>query len=139
MASNTSGIAAEVRVDRGDLVKKGDVLVQIDATDAKNKLAEGQAMLDELKARLGLDGDMAKFNPEDEPEVRLAKASADLAASNFRRAKDLFDKKVDHRPRSSTRSQTEYELADAALSAGAVPDQAGVFRSAGRPRSSWRS
>ncbi|MFZ1935208.1 MAG: efflux RND transporter periplasmic adaptor subunit [Thermoguttaceae bacterium] len=110
VASNTSGIAAEVRVDRGDLVKKGDVLVQIDASDAKNKLAEGQATLDELKARLGLDGDMAKFNPYDEPEVRLAKASADLAASNFRRSKDLFDKKVIS-TEEFERSQTEYESA----------------------------
>ena len=110
VASNTSGIAAEVRVDRGDLVKKGDVLVQIDATDAKNKLAEGQAMLDELKARLGLDGDMSKFNPYDEPEVRLAKASADLAASNFRRSKDLFDKKVIS-TEEFERSDTEHELA----------------------------
>jgi membrane fusion protein (multidrug efflux system) len=110
VASNTSGLAAEVRVDRGDIVKKGDVLVQIDATDAKNKLAEGQAMLDELKARLGLDGDMSKFNPYDEPEVRLAKASADLAASNFRRSKELYEKKVVS-TEEFEHSQTEYELA----------------------------
>ena len=75
VASNTSGIVAEVRVDRGSIVRKNDVLVQIDPTDAKNKLAEGQAMLAELKARLGLDGDISKFVPEDQPEVRLAKAS----------------------------------------------------------------
>ena len=110
VASNTSGIAAEVRVDRGDLVKKGDVLVQIDDTDARNKLAEGQATLDELKARLGLDGDMSKFNPYDEPEVRLAKASADLAASNYRRSKDLFGKKVIS-AEEFERTATERELA----------------------------
>ncbi len=110
VASNTSGIAAEVRVDRGDLVKKGDVLVQIDDTDARNKLAEGQAMLDELKARLGLDGDMSKFSPFEEPEVKLAKASADLAASNYRRSKDLFDKKVIS-AEEFERTATERELA----------------------------
>src|SRR5208337_3723090 len=87
-------IAAEVRVDRGSLVQKNDVLVQIDPTDAKNKLAEGLAMLDELKARLGIDENTAAFNPEDEPEVRLAKASAELAASNLKRAKELNAKKV---------------------------------------------
>jgi RND family efflux transporter MFP subunit len=110
VASNTSGIAADVRVDRGSLVRKGDVLVQIDATDAKNKLAEGQAMLDELKARLGLDGNMSNFNPEDEPEVRVAKASADLAAANFRRGKELFARKV-ITTEEYDRLQTEYELA----------------------------
>ena len=110
VASNTSGIAAEVRVDRGSLVRKNDVMVQIDPTDAKNKLAEGQAVFEELKARLGLEGDLSTFNPEDQPEVRLAKASADLAASNLRRAKDLYAKKV-----VSTevydQTRTEFELA----------------------------
>ena len=110
VASNTSGIAAEVRVDRGSLVKKNDVLVQIDPTDATNKLAEGQAMLDELKARLGLDGNMENFRPEDEPEVRLAKASADLAAANLKRAKDNIAKKVISNE-AFDQAQTEYELA----------------------------
>jgi RND family efflux transporter MFP subunit len=110
VASNTSGIAAEVRVDRGDVVKKGDVMVQIDATDAKNKLAEGQGMVDELKARLGIEGDLSKFNPYDEPEVRVAKASADLASSKYRRSKELFDKKV-ITTEEFERDQTEYELA----------------------------
>jgi len=110
VASNTSGIAAEVRVDRGSRVKKGDVLVQIDATDAKNKLAEGQSMVEELKARLGLTDDMASFNPEDQPEVKLAKASAELAASNLRRAKDLIARKVIS-TESYDQTKTDYELA----------------------------
>ena len=110
VASNTSGIAAEVFVDRGSVVRKNDVLVQIDPTDAKNKLAEGQAMLDELKARLGLDGDMQHFDPEDQPEVRLAKAAADLTASNLRRAKELVTKKVIS-DEAYDQTQTEHELA----------------------------
>ena len=63
VASNTSGIVAEVKVDRGSIVRKNDVLVQIDPTDAKNKLAEGQAMIEELKARLGLDETTKTFVP----------------------------------------------------------------------------
>jgi len=59
---------------------------------------------------LGLNGNMAEFNPEDEPEVRLAKASADLAASNLRRAKDLISRKVIS-TESFDQTQTEYELA----------------------------
>ncbi len=111
VASNTSGIVAEVRVDRGSRVRKGDVLVQIDPTDAKNELAEGQAMLDELKARLGLDGNVEDFNPEDQPEVRLAKASADLAAANLRRAKELIDKKVIS-DEVYDQTETEFEMAN---------------------------
>ena len=125
VASNTSGIAAEVRVDRGSLVRKDDVLVQIDATDAKNKLAEGQAMLDELKARLGLDGNMEDFKPEDEPEVRLAKASADLAAANLRRSKDLFAKKVIS-AEAFDQNADRVRVGRPTLPPGAVPDQAGV-------------
>jgi RND family efflux transporter MFP subunit len=111
VASNVSGIAAEVCVDRGSCVNKGDVLVQIDATDAKNKLAEGQAMVQELKARLGLnDNNMAGFNPEDEPEVQLAKASYDLAEANLHRAKDLIARKVVSKE-SFDQTNTEKELA----------------------------
>lgn len=110
VASNTSGIAAEVFVDRGSVVRKGDVLVQIDPTDAKNKLAEGQALIEELKARLGLGDDFTAFDPEDQPEVRLAKASADLAASNFKRAKDMYGKKVIS-TEAYDQSRTECELA----------------------------
>jgi RND family efflux transporter MFP subunit len=110
VASNASGIAAEVLVDRGSIVKKNDVLVQINPTDAKNKLAEGQANYEELKARLGLGADLSNFNPEDEPEVRLAKASADLAASNLQRAKEMFAKKVIS-TEAYDQTRTEYELA----------------------------
>jgi RND family efflux transporter MFP subunit len=110
VAANTSGIAAEVRVDRGSLVRKDDVLVQIDATDAKSKLAEGQAMLDELKARLGLDENVEKYNPEDQPEVRLAKAAADLAASNLKRAREMQAKKVVS-AEAYDQTLTDYELA----------------------------
>jgi RND family efflux transporter MFP subunit len=110
VASNTSGIVAEVRVDRGSLVRKNDILVQIDPTDAKNKLTEGRAMLDELKARLGLDEKVENFNPEDEPEVRTAKAQADLAASNLKRAREMFAKKVISTEAFDATS-TEHELA----------------------------
>jgi len=94
VASNTSGIVAEVHVDRGSFVRKNDVLVRIDATDARNKLAEGLATLEELKARLGLADDMTDFDPESEPEVQLAEAEADLAKANLDRNQKLFDKKV---------------------------------------------
>jgi membrane fusion protein, multidrug efflux system len=64
-----------------------------------------------LKARLGLEGDLSHFIPEDEPEVRVAKASADLAASNLRRAEDLHVKKVIS-TEAFDQTQTEFELAN---------------------------
>jgi len=114
VASNTSGIAAEVRVDRGSLVKKNDILVQIDPTDAINKLKEGKAALEELKARLEIKGDteedLKNFIPTNEPEVQLAKASADLAAANLKRAEENVAKKVISKE-AFDQTDTEYKLA----------------------------
>jgi membrane fusion protein, multidrug efflux system len=110
VAANTSGIAAEVCVDRGSTVKKGDVLVRIDPRDAKHKYEEGLAVLDELKARLGITGDVKDFKPEEEPEVLIAKASERLAAANYRRAKDNIAKKVIS-TEAFDQAKTEYDLA----------------------------
>jgi membrane fusion protein, multidrug efflux system len=110
IASNTSGIAAEVCVDRGSEVKTGDVLVRIDRKDAKLKHEEGEAVLDELRARLGIKGDLKDFKPENVPEVRIAKASEALAEANFRRAKENFAKKVVSKE-AYDQLKTEYDLA----------------------------
>jgi len=110
VASNVSGILAEVRVDRGSVVRKDDVLAQIDPVDAQNRLAEGRALVDELKVRLGLDQRPEPFDLEQQPEVKLAKAALGLAQANLRRAEELISKKAlsveafDH-------ARTETELA----------------------------
>ncbi len=88
VASNVNGIVVEIRVDRGSVVKKGDVMVQLDPTDPKNRLSEGMALVEELKAKLYLpeatvplrenrpDGKAASpFKAEEQPEVKLAKAA----------------------------------------------------------------
>jgi RND family efflux transporter MFP subunit len=93
VASNVSGILTTMHVDRGSVVHKNDVLAQLDPVDAQNRLAEGQALLEELKARLGLDRP-EDFKVEEEPEVRLAKASLELAEANLKRAEELYGKKV---------------------------------------------
>lgn len=92
VASNTNGIVAQVRVDRGSVVKKGDVLVQLDSTDAKNRLAEGMALADELKARLTWGDASGPFVAEDQPAVKLAAAALALATSRKNRAEALAQK-----------------------------------------------
>jgi membrane fusion protein, multidrug efflux system len=95
VASNASGIAAAVHVDRGSIVKKGDPMVQIDPEDAKNKLADGELLVEELGARLGLDGSPdSAFDPKKQPEVRLVYLACELAQNNIKRITDLHDKKV---------------------------------------------
>jgi RND family efflux transporter MFP subunit len=93
VASNVSGIVEKVLVDRGSVVKKGDLLVQLDPTDAENKLAEGIALVEELEAKLSLKKDSPQpFTSEEQPQVKLVKASQELAASRFRRNDKLVAK-----------------------------------------------
>jgi RND family efflux transporter MFP subunit len=93
VASNVNGIVIEIRVDRGSVVKKGDTMVQLDPTDPTNKLKEGLALVEELKAKLSLD-DSKPFVAEEQPEVKLAKASWNLAMSRKKRAENLFPQKA---------------------------------------------
>jgi len=92
VASNTNGIVLQVRVDRGSMVKRGDVLVQLDPTDAKNRLAEGTAKAEELKAKLTFPHGSDVFVAEEQPEVKLAKANQNLANSRLQRAEALLPK-----------------------------------------------
>jgi RND family efflux transporter MFP subunit len=93
VASNVNGIVVEVRVDRGSVVKKGELMVQLDPTDPKNKLSEGLALVEELKAKLSVD-DSKPFVAEEQPEVKLAKAAWNLADSRRKRAENLLPQKA---------------------------------------------
>jgi RND family efflux transporter MFP subunit len=92
VASNTNGIVLEVRVDRGSMVKRGDVLVRLDPTDAKHRLAEGTAKAEELKAKLTFAAGSDAFLAEEQPEVKLAKANQNLANTRLQRAESLLPK-----------------------------------------------
>lgn len=94
VASKRGGIVREVLVDRGSVVKQGDVLVQLDRTDAENSLAQSEAAAAELMVRLGLTQADQKFDPVNQPDVKATKATLDLAEKNFERDKALFGNKV---------------------------------------------
>jgi RND family efflux transporter MFP subunit len=94
VASNATGMVAEVRVDRGSVVKKGDVLVQLDPTDAQNHLDEGLALVEELKAKLSISDTHVPFLVAEQPDVQLAKVSMDLAESRRKRANVLLPQKA---------------------------------------------
>lgn len=121
VASNASGTVMEVLVDRGSLVKKGDVLVRLDPEDAENVLAEGTALAEELRVRLSIDKPGDPFQPENMPEYRLAVAELELAQSKFHRAEELYSKKVisteqydqARTQRDSTRFRAEMALQEA--------------------------
>lgn len=92
VASTANGVVLEVRVERGTLVKKGDVLVVVDPTDAQNALSEAHAAAAELRAALGWDDTAKPFDPESHPNVRAAKAALELARTTLNRYSALLEK-----------------------------------------------
>lgn len=94
VAAKRGGIVKEVMIDRGSIVKEGDVMVQLDTTDAVNSLKQTEAAASELLVRLGLSSADEKFSLEKQPDVRVAKAALDLAQRNFDRDKKLNDSKI---------------------------------------------
>lgn len=94
VAAKRGGVVEKVLVDRGSLVKMGDVLVQLDMTDARNTLAQTEAAAAELMVRLGLSSATEEFDPQKQPDVRVARTALELAQSNHDRDRKLFESKV---------------------------------------------
>jgi len=88
VGSNAAGIVSETRVDRGSIVKKGDLLVQLDPRDAQYALDEGTVAVEELRVRLGLD-ESKEFRVDDVPEVQATKLASELAKKCFDRSEQL--------------------------------------------------
>ena len=109
VASTANGIVQEVKVERGSMVEKGDVIAIVDPTDAKNTLAEGQAGIEEIKAALGWDG-KRPYREEDQPGVKSAKATLNLAKANAERY-DNLSKQGAISKLSLDQMHTEYENA----------------------------
>ncbi|HEY3762108.1 MAG TPA: HlyD family secretion protein [Verrucomicrobiae bacterium] len=89
IASQVAGRVAQVLVQDNQLVKQGDVLVQIDARDYQTKLDEEQANLTAAKGRLAQANqqatvDQAKIQ-EEKAKVAAAQAEATRAESDYKR------------------------------------------------------
>ncbi len=85
----TTGRVAQVNVQVGDPVKKGQVLMELDTTDqqlalktAQANLASAQANYDSAKAKNGTNSD----------QVIAAKAAVDKAAATLQQAQAAYDK-----------------------------------------------
>jgi multidrug efflux system membrane fusion protein len=93
ISSRASGVVAERRVDIGDHVKEGDVLIVIEAPEVEQELLRARATTDQLKARLELaratlsraeslvgKGHVSKQTVDERRATKMA-ADADLAAA----------------------------------------------------------
>ena len=91
------GKVIAVGVELGSFVKKGDMLVRLDDRDARLRLEQTQAQLNQQEAtvrqaeeRLGLKPNQ-KFDVMQVPDVRNAKAAFNLAEKQFRRYEKLLE------------------------------------------------
>ena len=110
VASKADGVVQQVFVERGSIVEEGDTLVQIDPTDIRNLLEQGLAGLNELRARLGMEEGKA-YKTEDQPEVRSARASLELASLTLKRRTDLVKQGILSKA-DLDQAQTEYDAAN---------------------------
>ncbi len=82
IASKVMGYVREVRVQAGDAVGAGDLLVLLDARDQETALRTAQAGLAEAR----------DATTEVENAIRAAEANLELARATHRRMSNLFDK-----------------------------------------------
>lgn len=95
-------------VDLGSVVRKGQIITQVEPQDYQLRVQQSEAALSQARARLGLppDGGDEKVNLEQTGTVRQARAQMDEARKSRERAVTLVEQGVVAR--------TEFETADAA-------------------------
>lgn len=98
-----------ISVDLGTVVRRGQMIAQIEANDYKLRVQQSEAALAQARARLGLspDGSDDQVDPEKTATVRQARAVLDEAGFNRERAARLVAQGVIAR--------AEYDSADSAF------------------------
>jgi len=100
VAAETAGRVVATPIERGTAVSQGSELIRLSPTETDAQLKEAEANAAQIEARLGLSPSTA-FDVNAVPEVQNAKASYELAESEFNRVKALLDQRVV--------SQSEYD------------------------------
>jgi RND family efflux transporter MFP subunit len=89
-----AGRVAEIAVDLGSPVKKGQVLARLDPTDFRLRAEQSEAALRQVRAQLGLapEGSDERIDPEQTALVREARAVLEEARLNRDRMARLWEK-----------------------------------------------
>jgi len=116
VAAQFSGAVKAVNIDVGTRVKKGDVLVVLDASEAALRLSAAKSTADQQRARLGLKA-RGGFDAESVPDVKAAKESRDLAVLEAKRTETLAktgavsQSVADQAKTNAERAESAYEAA----------------------------
>ncbi len=96
LALKVTGRLAELTVDLGSRVRRGQVIARLDPTDFKLRLEQAQAGMQQARVRLGLttDGTSDRVEPEQTSIVRQARAVLDEARLTRERFALLFEKEL---------------------------------------------
>ena len=90
VGSRASGTVKRIRHDIGDVVRPGDVLLEIDPVDAELAIAEARRSLDVELAKLGLTGSPGESLDKDSlPSILMAASREKLARINLDRVQRL--------------------------------------------------
>ncbi|MDX2179515.1 MAG: efflux RND transporter periplasmic adaptor subunit [Bryobacteraceae bacterium] len=90
MRFEVGGRVANVRADFGQLVKKGDILAELDPTEYRLQVEKARAVLAQALARVGLTPDQANVVPQSSPAIRQAEAQLADAKSKYDSAAKLI-------------------------------------------------
>jgi RND family efflux transporter MFP subunit len=94
VAAQAPGELSQLSVDFGSFVAQGQVIAQIDQRDAKLRVEQAEAALKQTLARLGMPAvlqDGAAFDPNQNADVRVAKAQLDWAKVDLDRNTKLIE------------------------------------------------
>jgi RND family efflux transporter MFP subunit len=103
------GRVGAIAVDLGSVVRRGQVVAQVEQQDYRLRVQQAEAALQQARARLGLppQGESDRFDPEATGTVRSARATLEEARQNRARVVALVE--------SGVVARAEYESADAAF------------------------
>ncbi|MFL6276413.1 MAG: efflux RND transporter periplasmic adaptor subunit [Blastocatellia bacterium] len=96
ISAKVPGRVQTLSVDLGSVVRKGQVIAQLEQQDYQLRLQQAEAALAQARARVGLSPDSKdeKVEPENTATVRQARALLDDAKLKLERAKSLLAKGV---------------------------------------------
>lgn len=90
VSAQAPGELAQLNVDFGNYVTRGQIIAHIDARDANLKVEQAEATLKQTMARLGMK-EGQKFDPDRSADVRVAKAQLDWEKMNLDRQTRLVE------------------------------------------------
>jgi RND family efflux transporter MFP subunit len=90
VSAQAPGELAQLNVDFGNYVARGQIIAHIDARDATLKVEQAEAALKQTMARLGMK-ESQKFDPDRSADVRVAKAQLDWEKMNLDRQTRLVE------------------------------------------------